>query len=98
MARDAALFLTTTAAPGTTASTADLPLDTELNPAQRDYLETAKSSAYSLLRILNDILDFSKTEAGKLDLETVDFDLNETVGEVICLMAPIAAAKRLALT
>ncbi|CAN5593051.1 response regulator [soil metagenome] len=57
-----------------------LALDTDLLPEQRNYLETVKSSADSLLRILNDVLDFSKIEAGKLDLELVDFDLRETVG------------------
>ncbi len=57
-----------------------LALDTELLPEQRTYLETVKSSADALLRILNDVLDFSKIEAGKLDLEVIDFDLRETVG------------------
>ena len=57
-----------------------LALDTELLPEQRTYVETVKSSADALLRILNDVLDFSKIEAGKLDLEVIDFDLRETVG------------------
>ena len=51
----------------------DLALDTPLAPEQRDYMETVKSSAASLLRVLNDILDFSKVEAGKLELVAVDF-------------------------
>lgn len=59
-----------------------LALDTELLPEQRTYLETVKSSADSLLRILNDVLDFSKIEAGKLDLERIDFDLRETIGSM----------------
>ncbi len=57
-----------------------LALDTDLLPEQRTYLETVKSSADALLRILNDVLDFSKIEAGKLDLELIDFDLRETIG------------------
>ncbi|HEV8059457.1 MAG TPA: ATP-binding protein, partial [Gemmataceae bacterium] len=57
-----------------------LALDTELLPEQRTYLDTVRSSADSLLRILNDVLDFSKIEAGKLDLEQIDFDLRETIG------------------
>ena len=49
-------------------------LDTELTPEQRDYAEVVRSSGEALLAILNDILDFSKLEAGKLHLETMEFE------------------------
>jgi PAS domain S-box-containing protein len=61
---------------------AHLALKTELTPKQQDYLNKIQSSANSLLGIINDILDFSKIEAGKLDMEAVEFDLLETLGNV----------------
>ncbi len=72
-------------------------LDTTLDRTQRDYAETVRSSADSLLTVINDILDFSKIEAGKLDIESVDLDLRGTVEEVGGLMALQAAAKNLEL-
>ena len=50
-------------------------LDTPLSERQRHYAETIRESGEALLGILNDILDFSKMEAGKLELQPVDFDL-----------------------
>jgi len=55
----------------------NLVLGTELSEEQREYLETARLSATSLLTLLNDILDFSKIEAGRLDLNPIDFSLPE---------------------
>lgn len=57
----------------------ELALGTDLDAEQRSYLQVVRSSAESLLGILNDILDFSKIEAGKLDLDTADFQLRDTV-------------------
>ena len=57
----------------------ELALDSELSPEQREYLEAVKISADSLLQIINDILDTSKIEAGKLELETIDFDAARSV-------------------
>jgi two-component system, sensor histidine kinase and response regulator len=75
----------------------DLALETELTPEQRDYLQTVKISADSLLGIINDILDFSKIEAGKVDLERVDFDLYECVEGALKTVALRADEKGLEL-
>jgi PAS domain S-box-containing protein len=72
-------------------------LDTKLSDVQRDYVETVRSSADSLLTIINDILDFSKIEAGKLELEVIDFDLRQTLEEVVDLLAEKAQSKGLEL-
>ena len=61
----------------------ELTLDTELKPEQREQLELVRYSAESLLSIINDILDFSKIEAGKLELESIPFELRESLGETM---------------
>ena len=58
---------------------AGLLLDTELSAEQRDYATTVKRSATVLLDLINDILDFSKVEAGKMNIEVADFDLQAAV-------------------
>jgi two-component system, sensor histidine kinase len=70
---------------------------TELTPRQRHLSETISRSAEALLQIINDILDFSKVEAGKLELELVDFRLREAVEETIEIFAARAHAKGLEL-
>jgi PAS domain S-box-containing protein len=70
-----------------------LALQTRLTTDQRDYLQTVMASAESLLAIINDILDFSKIEAKRLELERVDFDLREAVGNAAKLLAVRAAEK-----
>jgi two-component system, sensor histidine kinase and response regulator len=72
-------------------------LDTGLDRVQRDYAETIRASADSLLTILNDILDFSKIEAGKLDIENLELDIRSNVDDVGSIMAFQAAAKGLEL-
>ncbi|MBI5590913.1 MAG: response regulator [Deltaproteobacteria bacterium] len=72
-------------------------LDTRLSVEQRDYAETIRSSADSLMTIINDVLDFSKIEARKMDLEILDFDLRIMVDEVSDLLANRAFEKGLEL-
>jgi PAS domain S-box-containing protein len=72
-------------------------LETGLDRVQRDYSETIRASADSLLTILNDILDFSKIEAGKLDIETLELDIRSNIDDVGSIMAFQAAAKGLEL-
>jgi signal transduction histidine kinase/CheY-like chemotaxis protein len=75
----------------------DLALETVLTQEQREFLGMVKSSADSLLSLLNDILDFSKIEAGKLDFETIDFLLRDTLDDTIKALGLRAHQKRLEL-
>ena len=75
----------------------DLLLLSELTPEQRDQAETVKQSADALLGILDDILDLSKIEAGKLALEVTDFSVQQTIRNVMELMAGRAQSKGLKL-
>ena len=74
-----------------------LALDTDLNAEQREYLNTVKSSAESLLLILNDILDFSKIEARKLELERVPFSVRDVVQATTRELSLQAQQKKLSL-
>jgi PAS domain S-box-containing protein len=65
---------------------AHLALKTDLNAKQYDYLKKVDISAKSLLGIINDILDFSKIEAGKLDMESLDFQLEDTLDNISTLV------------
>lgn len=75
----------------------ELALDTNLTLEQRDYLEMVQSSADSLLSLINDILDFSKVEAGKLDLEPIDFQLRDSLSKTLKTLALRAHQKNLEL-
>ena len=75
----------------------ELALSTQLTPEQREYLGTVRSSADSLMTVINDILDFSKIEARRLELELVDFDLRDCVGEAAKTLAARAHQKGLEL-
>ena len=68
-------------------------LDTRLDGEQRGYAKIVQESGEKLLTIINDILDISKLEAGKVELESVAFDLVDTVEGVASLLAPTAYGK-----
>ncbi len=76
----------------------DLALGTPLAPEPREYLEMVKVSADSLMSVINDVLDFSKVEAGKLELESVDFSLGDVVGDAMKVQALRAHQKGLEIT
>ena len=61
----------------------ELTLDTDLEAEQAEYLTLAKSSAEALLKVIDDILDFSKIESGKLEFETIDFNLRDCLGDTL---------------
>lgn len=73
-------------------------MDTELTEEQREYVDTISKCADNLLGVINDILDFSKIEAGKLELEIVDFDLRETIEDMMDILAIKAHDKELELS
>jgi PAS domain S-box-containing protein len=75
----------------------ELVLDTELDPEQREYLNLAKMSADSLLSLINDILDYSKIEAGKLEIDAIDFNLGDSVGNTMKTLSLRAHQKGLEL-
>jgi len=67
--------------------------DTALDATQREYVDIIRSSAQALLSLINDVLDLSKIEAGRLDLESVPFDLRDVIYETVAVMALQAAVK-----
>ncbi len=75
----------------------ELALETNLTREQREYLNTVKTSAGSLLSLINDILDFSKIEAGKLDVESIDFNLRDMLESTTSALSTRAHEKGLEL-
>ena len=73
-------------------------LGTRMTEEQIDYANTVKSSAQSLLRIIDDMLDYSKIEAGKIDLETIDFELPAMIEDVAVAVSAKAKEKKLKFT
>ncbi len=72
-----------------------LALKTDLTRKQEDYLTKIKSAAQALLGIINDILDFSKIEAGKLDIEKVDFEMEDVLNNLSSIVSQKAQEKNL---
>jgi two-component system sensor histidine kinase/response regulator len=75
----------------------EVALEMDLDPELRDYLETAQTSASTLLVILNDILDFSKIEAGRMEIEETNFSVPAIVHEAVSTLAVVAQRKGLTL-
>ena len=75
----------------------ELALDSDTDPTRREYLGMVKSSAESLLTVINDILDISKIQAGKLDLDEIDFRLRDCLGEALKTLSIRAHEKELEL-
>lgn len=72
-------------------------MDTPLNPKQREHTSTLHYAAEALLALLNDILDFSKASAGRVELESVNFDLGRLVESVVLLISGRAEEKKITL-
>ncbi|KJU86471.1 multi-sensor hybrid histidine kinase [Candidatus Magnetobacterium bavaricum] len=70
-----------------------LMLQTDISAKQRDYLNKIQSSSSSLLVLINDLLDLSKIEAGKLELEIIDFDLNSVLDNIVTMLTMRAEEK-----
>ncbi len=77
---------------------AEMLQDTELTNEQREYLDMLKTSAENLLLIINDILDISIIEAGKVEFETIDFNLCNTIAETLKPIAISADGKNIKLS
>ncbi len=74
---------------------AQLLLESTLEAEHREMIEVIRGSGHSLLAIINDALEFSRIDAGRIEIEAMDFDLRVTVEQVAALLAPIAGDKNL---
>ena len=74
---------------------AQLLLESNLEVEHREMIEVVRASGHSLLAIINDALEFSRIDAGRIEIESMDFDLRVTVEQVAVLLAPIAGDKHL---
>ena len=76
----------------------ELVLETELSSEQREHLGLAKISADALLTVINDILDYSRIDSGKLEIDTIPFELRDTLGDTLKTLGLRAEKKGLELT
>ncbi len=76
---------------------AQLLLESDLDPEHREMIEVIRSSGHSLLAIINDALEFSRIDAGRIEIESMDFDLRVTIEQIAALLAPMAGEKNLQL-
>jgi signal transduction histidine kinase len=76
---------------------ASLLLDTELDETQRDFAQMITNAAASLMEVINDVLDFSKIESGKLEMQSEEFSVRQTVEEVVDTLATKAFERGLEL-
>lgn len=72
-------------------------LETSLDAEQRSMVQVIRHSTQALLTLVNDSLDYARMDAGRMQLETLDFDLRVTMGEIAALLAPLASEKRIGL-
>ena len=77
--------------------TVDLLFDLGVSAEQKEYVDTIRSCGETLLRIVNDILDLSKIEAGKLIVESIPFQLEGLLKEIMAVVAPLAGVRGLEL-
>ena len=75
----------------------ELALKTKLDRNQRNYLSIVKRSGNALLTLLNDVLDLSKIEAGKMEIESIPFDVVQTISDAVSLLSAAATSKQLGL-
>ena len=73
----------------------DLLMQEQMPAKQRDYVARIRASGRHLLTLINDILDFSRIEAGRIELEEIDFDIGEVLAQVHSLLAPLAVERGL---
>ncbi len=76
----------------------ELTLETSLSDEQREYLMVVRSASGAMMSVINDILDFSKIEARRVDLERIEFNIEECVGEALKTIASRAHQKGLELS